>query len=36
LLPAFAAAVLGINGVLLLGWRFIFSLVAARAQPKAY
>ena len=36
LLPAFAAAVMGINGVLLLGWRFIFSLVAARARPKTY
>jgi hypothetical protein len=32
LLPAFAAAALGINGVLLLGWRGVFSLVAARAK----
>jgi hypothetical protein len=35
LLPTFAAAVLGINGVLLLSWRFVYSLVAARAQSKA-
>ena len=35
LLPAFAAAVLGINGILLLSWRFIYSLVAARAKSKA-
>ena len=35
LLPTFAAAVLGVNGVLLLGWRFIFSLVAARVPSKA-
>jgi hypothetical protein len=35
LLPTFAAVVLGINGVLLLGWRFVYSLVAARAQSKA-
>ena len=35
LLPAFAAAVLGINGSLLLGWRFIYSLIAARSKSKA-
>ena len=35
LLPAFAAAVLGINGILLLSWRFIYSLIAARAKSKA-
>jgi len=35
LLPAFAAAVLGINGILLLSWRFIYSLVVARAKSKA-
>jgi hypothetical protein len=32
LLPAFAAAALGINGALLLGWRGAFSLVAARVK----
>lgn len=35
LLPAFATAALGINGVLLLGWRFIYSLIAARARSNA-
>jgi hypothetical protein len=35
LLPTFAAVALGINGVLLLGWRFVFSLVAARAKSNA-
>ena len=35
LLPTFAAAALGINGVLLLGWRFVVSLFAARARWNA-
>jgi len=31
-LLGFAAAVLGINGALLLGWRLVFSLTSRRAS----